>query len=182
MRRLKQSSPYLEDSYFLTPMRIRQFEHARRAHRMILDHDEDEDGVEQKYGTVGAVARDMHGNLAGATSTGGIVNKRWGRVGDSPVIGSGVYADNETCAVSCTGYGEEFLRTVLAKTISDYVDMLDINAMDAANKGIEYLVRKVKGRGGVIVVDKYGNCASEFTTKRMIHGWIEKSGETYCGF
>lgn len=170
------------DNYFLTQMRVEQFENARKSHRMMLDHDDETGGLDQKYGTIGAVARDMEGNLAAATSTGGIVNKRWGRVGDSPIIGSGVFADNETCAVSATGYGEDFLRTVLAKTISDYVDLHNITAEEAANAGIDYLVRKVNGRGGVIVIDKDGYCASKFTTKRMIQGWIEKSGETHCGF
>jgi len=170
------------DNYFLTEMRIEQFEHARRSHRIMLDHDDETVGVDQKYGTVGTIARDLEGNLAAATSTGGIVNKRWGRVGDSPIIGSGVFADNETCAVSATGYGEDFLRTVLAKTISDYIDLRNMRAEDAAQAGIDYLVRKVNGRGGVIVIDKDGNCSGKFTTKRMIHGWIEKSGETQCGF
>jgi len=170
------------DSYFVTPMRVEQLKQARRTHRMMLDHDDETEGLDQKYGTVGAVARDLNGHLAAATSTGGIVNKRWGRVGDSPIIGSGVYADNETCAVSTTGYGEDFLRTVLAKTISDYIDLMDMDAIEAAHAGIKYLVRKVSGRGGVIVIDRLGNCAKAYTTKRMIHGWIEKSGETVCGF
>jgi beta-aspartyl-peptidase (threonine type) len=170
------------DSYFVIPARVEQFKQARRAHRMMLDHDDENDGLDQKYGTVGCVVRDLNGNLAAATSTGGIVNKRWGRVGDSPIIGSGVYADNETCAVSTTGYGEDFLRTVLAKTISDHIDLMDMDAIEAAHAGIKYLVRKVSGRGGVIVIDRQGNCAKAYTTKRMIHGWIEKSGETMCGF
>jgi beta-aspartyl-peptidase (threonine type) len=108
------------DHYFFTPDRIAQLEQARLRGRIMLDHDEE--GDEQKYGTIGAVARDRDGNLAAATSTGGIVNKRMGRVGDSPIIGAGVYADNATCAVSATGYGEEFMRTVFAKTIADAIE------------------------------------------------------------
>ena len=149
----------------------------------MLDHDDtEEDSEDQKYGTIGAIARDPDGNLAAATSTGGIVNKRMGRVGDSPIVGSGVYADNETCAVSATGYGEDFMRTVISKTISDFMYMKNMNAKDATNAGIEYLARKVKGRGGVIVIDKEGNCSSGLTTKKMIHGWIEQSGETVVRF
>lgn len=171
------------DDYFFTPERIVQLDEARRAHKMMLDHDESDDqGEDQKYGTIGAIARDPEGNLAAATSTGGIVNKRMGRVGDSPIVGSGVYADNETCAVSATGYGEDFMRTVISKTISDFIYMKGMNAEQATEAGIEYLSRKVKGRGGVIVIDKEGNCSSGFTTKKMIHGWIEKGGEAMVRF
>jgi len=168
------------DHYFFTPDRIAQLEQARLRGRMMLDHDED--GDEQKYGTVGAVARDRNGNLAAATSTGGIVNKRMGRIGDSPIIGAGVYADNATCAVSATGYGEDFMRTVFAKTIADALEHRGGDARSAVDYGIDYLVRKVNGRGGVICVDHDGRCASAMTTKKMIHGWIEHGGETVCRF
>lgn len=172
------------DHYFLTEERIKQFNQAHLKGDIMLDHDEVVGHLEdeQKYGTIGAIARDVFGNLAAATSTGGIVNKRMGRIGDSPIIGAGVYADNETCAVSATGYGEDFLRTVLCKTIADIIDHQDYDADGAAQAGIDYLVRKVNGRGGVIVIDKAGNCASRFTTKKMIHGWIEKGGEPVCTF
>ena len=171
------------EHYFYTPDRIEQLKQARLHHKMMLDHDDsEEDSGDQKYGTIGAVARDQQGNLAAATSTGGIVNKRMGRVGDSPIVGAGVYADNETCAVSSTGYGEEFIRSVIAKTISDFIYMKQMDAVSATQAGIEYLSRKVKGRGGVIVIDSHGNCASGLTTKKMIHGWIEKGGETVVTF
>ena len=171
------------ENYFYTPERVEQLNEARLKHKIMLDHDDSEaDCDDQKYGTIGAIARDASGNLAAATSTGGIVNKRLGRVGDSPIIGAGVYADNETCAVSATGYGEDFMRTVLAKTISDFIYMQGMNAADATQAGIEYLTRKVKGRGGVIVIDKEGHCASGLTTKKMIHGWIEHGGEAVVRF
>ena len=171
------------EDYFFTPERIEQLHQARQQHKIMLDHDDsEEDSEDQKYGTIGAIARDPNGNLAAATSTGGIVNKRMGRVGDSPIIGAGVYADNETCAVSGTGFGEDFMRSVISKTISDFIYMKDMNAGQATEAGIEYLTRKVQGRGGVIVIDKDGNCASGFTTKKMIHGWIERGGETNCSF
>ena len=180
---------HTSDDYFLTPERIEQFKEAQLSNKMMLDHDENnennennESSEDQKYGTIGAIARDSEGNLAAATSTGGIVNKRLGRVGDSPIVGSGVYADNETCAVSATGYGEDFMRTVISKTISDFIFMKGMNAEEATQAGIEYLSRKVKGRGGVIVIDQEGNCSSGFTTKKMIHGWIEKGKETIVRF
>ena len=171
------------EDYFFTPERIQQLHQARQQHKIMLDHDDsEEDSEDQKYGTIGAIARDPDGNLAAATSTGGIVNKRMGRVGDSPIVGAGVYADNETCAVSGTGFGEDFMRSVISKTISDFMLMKGMDAKQATAAGIEYLTRKVQGRGGVIVIDHSGNCASGFTTKKMIHGWIEKGGEINCSF
>ena len=171
------------EDYFYTPDRVEQLRQARLKHRVMLDHDDsEEDSEDQKYGTIGAIAYDPDGNMAAATSTGGIVNKRMGRVGDSPIVGAGVYADNETCAVSATGFGEDFMRTVIAKTISDFMLMKGMDAERATRAGIEYLRRKVKGRGGVIVIDKDGNCSSGFTTKKMIHGWIEKGGKANCSF
>jgi beta-aspartyl-peptidase (threonine type) len=171
------------EDYFYTPDRVEQLRMARLRHKVMLDHDDSEiDSEDQKYGTIGAVARDSQGNLAAATSTGGIVNKRMGRVGDSPIVGAGVYADNETCAVSATGFGEDFMRSVIAKTISDFMLMQGMDGIKATAAGIEYFKRKVNGRGGVIVIDNAGNCAGDFTTKKMIHGWIEKGGQAYCRF
>ena len=169
------------ENYFYTPDRVAQLNQARLLHKIMLDHD-DSESEDQKYGTIGAIALDPKGNLAAATSTGGIVNKRMGRVGDSPIVGAGVYADNETCAISATGYGEDFMRTVIAKTIADFIYMKDMDAAQATLAGIDYLTRKVKGRGGVIVIDRKGNCASGFTTNKMIHGWIEKGGEAVARF
>lgn len=165
------------DHYFLTPARIRQYETSRRAGRTGLDHDAVSDG---EVGTVGAVARDRAGNLAAATSTGGTVNKRFGRVGDSPVVGAGVWADNATCAVSCSGTGEDFMRTVLAKTAADLIELCGLDAATAAARATDYLVRKVNGRGGLILVDHRGRCASSFTTPKMIRGWIEHGGKARC--
>jgi L-asparaginase / beta-aspartyl-peptidase len=166
------------DDYFITEMRLKQLKEAQTAGRITLDHERIKPS--QKLGTVGAVARDLHGNLAAATSTGGLVNKRWGRVGDTPVVGAGVFADNETCAVSATGYGEQFLRTVLAKTISDFVQFRGMDAEAAAKAGINYLVAKVNGEGGVIVIDNAGRCAAAQSTSGLIHGWIEAGGEAHC--
>jgi beta-aspartyl-peptidase (threonine type) len=169
------------DSYFYTPDRVEQLKQARLKHKIMLDHD-DTESEDQKYGTIGAVARDPQGNLAAATSTGGIVNKRMGRVGDSPIVGAGVWADNETCAASATGYGEDFMRTLIGKTVSDFMLMQSMDGPQATQAGLDYLTRKVKGRGGVIVIDREGNCSSGMTTKKMIHGWIEKSGKSVARF
>jgi beta-aspartyl-peptidase (threonine type) len=177
--------PRTPDHYFVTPERVNQWELAKREGTLGLDHDEQpiaRQAGDQKYGTIGAVARDLNGHLAAATSTGGIVNKQFGRVGDSPVIGAGVYADDASCAVSCTGFGEDFLRTALAKTLSDLIELQGLDGATATERGIDYLRCKVQGRGGFILVDREGGCHSAFTTKRMIHGWIEQGGEAECSF
>ena len=166
------------DDYFITEARIKQLAEVQLVGGMTLDHERIKPS--QKLGTIGAVARDLQGNLAAATSTGGLVNKRWGRVGDTPIVGAGVFADNDTCAVSATGYGEQFLRTVLAKTISDFVQFRGMDAQAAAQAGIEYLVAKVNGEGGVIVIDAAGHCAAAQSTSGLIRGWIELGGETHC--
>lgn len=174
---LRQGIPSVQDRYFLTPRRIRQFEAARDPE---LPFPKGRGAEDEELGTVGAVARDLAGNLAAATSTGGTVNKPAGRIGDSPVIGAGVWADNATCAVSCTGVGEDFMRTVLAKTAADFIEMRGLDAGTAAKEAAEYLVRKVNGRGGLILVDRLGRCASRFTTPALIRGWIEEAGEAVC--
>lgn len=161
------------NEYFLTEKRINQLKDAQAKETVGLDHSTP--NTEKKMGTVGAVARDQAGNLAAATSTGGITNKKFGRVGDSPIIGAGVFADNETCAVSTTGYGEQFLRTVLSKTTSTYVAQ-GMTAQEAADAAIQYLVRRVNGLGGVIVVDHFGNLGSSWCTAGMLHGKATTEG------
>jgi beta-aspartyl-peptidase (threonine type) len=167
------------DHYFLTAQRVAELDLARSQAGTPSDHDGPISSRE-KHGTIGAVARDLAGNLAAATSTGGIVNKRPGRVGDSPLIGAGYYADNETCAASTTGRGEDFMRTLIAKRIADILNFRGGDARSAVTEGMDYLRRRIAGRGGVIIIDKDGHCASAHTTKRMIHGWIEHRGETFC--
>lgn len=168
----------MTDDYFVIDSRIRQWREAQKAGGMMLDHEDAE--PQHKFGTIGAVARDCQGNLAAATSTGGIVNKRWGRVGDSPIVGAGVFADNGTCAVSATGYGEQFQRTVLSKMISDFIYFKGMTATEAATAGIQYLVEKVNGLGGVIVIDRTGRCAVGHSTSGMIYGFIEHGQESVC--
>jgi beta-aspartyl-peptidase (threonine type) len=170
----------VENDYFHTLARLVQFHRLQQA---ASGTKTGEAGAsDPECSTIGAVARDLDGNLAAATSSGGIINKHPGRVGDTPLVGAGVYADNETCAVSATGCGEDFMRSVFAKTIADFICMQGMDASRATAAGIEYLVRKVNGRGGAIVIDSQGNCASGFTTAKMIHGWIEKGAAAVCRF
>lgn len=131
-------------------------------------------------GTVGAVARDLHGHVAAATSTGGRVNKPVGRVGDSPLIGAGVYADDRTCAVSATGHGEDLMRVLLAGTIANAVEYRGLDATGAVDFGVQVLRDRVLGRGGAICVDRQGRCAGGHTTPRMPHGWIEWGQAAQC--
>jgi len=124
--------------------------------------------VKQEHGTVGAVARDRHGDLAAATSTGGIDGKHPGRVGDSPMVGAGVYADNRSCAVSATGIGEDCIRTVLARRVAEVIEHEGCSAQAAASTAIEYLVERVNGRVGLIVVDARGGYGTAHSTPAML--------------
>jgi beta-aspartyl-peptidase (threonine type) len=168
------------NDYFYTSRRIEQFNRLQQA--VSGTGAGGEGATDPECGTIGAVARDLDGNLAAATSSGGILNKHAGRVGDSPLVGAGVYADNETCAVSATGCGEDFMRAVFAKMIADFIFMQGMDASRATAAAIEYLVRKVNGRGGAIAIDSDGNCTSGFTTGKMIHGWIERGAAAVCRF
>lgn len=134
-------------------------------------------GVAGKYGTVGAVALDKNGNLAAATSTGGMTNKRYGRVGDAPIIGAGTYANNRTCAVSCTGWGEYFLRLVMAKTISDRMEYGKESLLAAATDMVMKQLPALGGDGGLIAVDKDGHIALPFCTSGMYRGFVKSTGE-----
>jgi L-asparaginase / beta-aspartyl-peptidase len=129
-----------------------------------------------KYGTVGAVALDTKSNLAAATSTGGMTNKRYGRIGDAPIIGAGTYADNNTCAISCTGWGEYFIRLVMAKSISDRVEFANQTLDAAATEMIMKKLPALGGDGGLIGVDKEGNITMPFCTSGMYRGYIDKGG------
>lgn len=154
-----------DEAYFVTPERLAQLARAKARHETSLDHAPNAHG---KLGTVGAVARDHAGNLAAATSTGGLVNQMSGRVGDSPVIGAGVYADNASCAISCTGVGEQFLRTSLARTAAFFVESQGLDAEAAAGEAIAYLIRKVNGSGGLIIVDRNGLCGAARSTSGLL--------------
>lgn len=132
---------------------------------------------DQKSGTVGAVALDRHGNLAAATSTGGMTNKRYGRVGDAPIIGAGTYANNSTAAISGTGWGEFFIRLVMAKSISDIMEYGKWTLLDASNEMIMKRLPALGGDGGLVAVDHEGNIAMPFCTEGMYRGYIRNTGE-----
>jgi beta-aspartyl-peptidase (threonine type) len=130
----------------------------------------------ERHGTVGAVARDAQGNLAAATSTGGTNNKLPGRVGDSPVIGAGTYADNATCAVSCTGDGEFFIRAAVSHQVSALMELRGMAVSEAAEHALAQ-AEKLGGTGGLIAVDKNGNIAVPFNTSGMYRGHVREDGK-----
>jgi beta-aspartyl-peptidase (threonine type) len=135
---------------------------------------------EKKLGTVGAVALDNQGNLAAATSTGGVNNKKFGRVGDSPIIGAGTYANNKTCAVSCTGQGEYFIRNVVAYDISALMEYKNIPLAQATAEAMKK-VALLGGEGGLVSIDAQGNISAPFNTSSMFRGWINTVGEKFTG-
>lgn len=134
---------------------------------------------DEKYGTVGAVALDIYGHLAAATSTGGMTNKKYGRVGDSPMIGAGTYANDSTCAISCTGWGEYFIRLVMAKSVSDRMELKQMSLDDAAGEMINTRLPALGGDGGLIGVDRHGNITMPFNTPSMLRGYIKSGGEPW---
>jgi beta-aspartyl-peptidase (threonine type) len=166
---VSQGVPLVPASYFYTERRWQQLEQARRGDRLSA-------ADLGYYGTVGAVARDRHGNLAAATSTGGMTNKRWGRIGDTPIIGAGTWADNASCAVSSTGSGEHFMRTSLAHEIDSLIRLRGMSAADAAREAIHVRLKGIGGDGGVIVVDREGNVALDFNSAGMFRGVRDSRG------
>jgi beta-aspartyl-peptidase (threonine type) len=180
----------VDPSYFHTEFRWNQLQKAISQERLLHDHDafspsdgpqpETDETTDSKRGTVGAVALDHHGNLAAGTSTGGITNKRFGRVGDSPIIGAGSYADNRSVAVSATGTGEMFIRTCAAFNTSAQVRLLHTPIMAAADNTLAE-VAAIGGDGGLIVLDAKGNYAMRFNTNGMFRGTIGSEGIAQVG-
>jgi L-asparaginase / beta-aspartyl-peptidase len=175
----------VDPSYFFTTQRWNDLLEAKKGDSLKALHKDSTkallkqpDNHDYKYGTVGAVALDMYGNLAAATSTGGMTDKRYGRIGDSPIIGAGTYADNNTCAVSCTGWGEYFIRLVMAKTISDKMEFAHEDLKSAADDMIMKKLPALGGDGGLIAVDKDGNFTMSFDTDGMYRGYVKSDGET----
>jgi len=172
----------VDPAYFSTEERRAQLERARARERVELDHDgagraaRDDADDAAVFGTVGAVALDRSGNLAAATSTGGLTNKRFGRIGDSPVIGAGTYADNASVAVSATGTGEAFLRAVAAHDIAALVKYRGLGVRQAAEAVILKKIPAAGGRGGAIAVDRRGDLAMVFNTGGMYRGAIRGDG------
>ena len=132
--------------------------------------------ADKKFGTVGAVALDKKGNLAAGTSTGGMTNKKYGRIGDSPIIGAGTYCNNATAGISCTGWGEYYIREVAANRMSSLMELKNLPVQDAARQVIEE-IGKMGGDGGIIGLDKSGNIAMEFNTSGMYRGTVDENGK-----
>lgn len=153
-----------KDDYFYDEFRYQQLQEIKDTDNFQLDHSVKKDS---KFGTVGAVACDLYGNIAAATSTGGMTNKRFGRVGDSPMIGVGNYANNTTCAVSCTGSGEYFIKGVVAYDVSCLMEHKGLSLIDAASEVVHNRLPKIGGDGGLIATDVHGNIAMPFNTEGM---------------
>ena len=167
----KQGLEIVDPSYFITPKMKERWEKTKK-------QDPKEGKVqEKKPGTVGAVALDQNGNLAAATSTGGMMNKMHGRIGDSPIIGAGTYANNATCAVSCTGHGEYFIRNVVAYDISAMMEYRGMPLEEAAKFVIHEKLKSQNAEGGLIAVNKEGRFVMEFNTNAMFRGYINSEGQ-----
>jgi L-asparaginase / beta-aspartyl-peptidase len=167
---LTQGLAIAPDDYFFSQFRYDQWKLARDSNEYLLDHNQQQ--LEQlmkdkKFGTVGAVACDARGNIAAATSTGGMTNKKYGRIGDSPVIGAGTYANNNTCAISCTGHGEPFIRAVTAYDVSCLIEYKNLNLQQAMHLVVHTKLPAIDGEGGMIGVDAKGNTALLFNSAGM---------------
>lgn len=159
----------VDNSYFFTQNRWDHLQKILKKEKKMTQED--------RHGTVGCVALDKYGNLAAGTSTGGMTNKRFGRIGDSPIIGAGTYANNKTCAISCTGHGEFFIRLGIAKDVSAMMEYKNINLDEAANKVIDKL-SEIGGTGGIIGVDKKGTVIMKMNTDGMFRAFINSKGES----
>lgn len=162
------------DDYFFDDHRFQQWQEIKDTEKFQLDHSPDKNS---KFGTVGAVACDSSGNLAAATSTGGMTNKRYGRIGDSPIIGAGTYANNNTCAVSCTGNGEYFMRNVTAYEMSALMEFKGLSLKEAGDEVIHNRLLKLKGEGGLIAVDRSGKVTMPFNSEGMYRACKNALGE-----
>lgn len=182
----EQQLALVSPEYFHTPLRAEQLRLAQAQDQIQLDHSlapKDPPSTaalwetDHKFGTVGAVALDQFGNLAAGTSTGGMTNKRYGRVGDSPIIGAGTFADNGSVAVSCTGTGEFFMRGVVAYDIAARMKYAKLSLRDAVNQTIDSALTQRGGSGGVIALDAAGNMELAFNTEGMYRGYIGNDGQ-----
>lgn len=168
----QQGVEMVDQRYFYTEKRWKDLLEAKEKEKV------DEKRANTKLGTVGCVALDKSGNLAAGTSTGGMTNKKFGRVGDSPIIGAGTYADNGTCAVSGTGHGEYFIRWSVAHDISALMEYKNLSLKDAAELVIMKKLKDAGGTGGIIAVDKNGNIAMPFNTAGMFRAYINSEGKS----
>jgi beta-aspartyl-peptidase (threonine type) len=165
-----QGIAFEDDTYFYVEQRYQQWQEALLEDRVQLDHSD------KKFGTVGAVALDKDGNLAAATSTGGMTNKKYGRIGDSPIPGAGTYANNNTCAISCTGHGELFIRSVVAYDISCLMEYKGLSLSQACDIVVHDKLVKIGGEGGLVAVDKFGNISMPFNSEGMYRACRNSSG------
>lgn len=165
-----------DDAYFFVQQRYDQLLQAKESGAVIMDHSEG-----KKFGTVGAVALDEHGNLASGTSTGGMTNKKFGRVGDSPIPGAGTYANNRTCAISCTGHGEFFLRAVVAYDISCLMEYKGLSLKQACDVVVMDKLVKIGGEGGLIALDAKGNIELPFNSEGMYRAKVSAGEEIFVG-
>ncbi|MDX1470529.1 MAG: isoaspartyl peptidase/L-asparaginase [Flavobacteriaceae bacterium] len=178
----EQGLEIVDPKYFFTQNRYDALNRIKESEKTQLDHDDqqafyDPNIKDSKFGTVGCAALDKDGNLAAGTSTGGMTNKRWGRIGDAPIIGAGTYANNETCAVSSTGWGEYFIRAMVAHDISALMEYKGLSLEEAARTVIHDKVGGLGGDGGIVAVDKYGNTVMEFNTEGMYRASMNDKGE-----
>lgn len=164
--------PQVDNAFFITQPRVQQLAAAKAAGA---------DFNISKFGTVGAVACDRLGNIAAATSTGGMTNKRWGRIGDTPIIGAGTYADNENCAVSATGHGEFFMRVAAAHKISALMEYMNYSLADAVDYVLHTILAPMGGEGGIIAVDSKGNLALDSNTSGMFRGSLREGEGAMTG-
>lgn len=170
----------MDTSYFYTRNRYESLKRVLEKQNKKVSF-EDPFIKDSKFGTVGCAALDKHGNLAAGTSTGGMTNKRWNRIGDAPIIGAGTYANNATCAVSSTGWGEFFIRSVVAYDISALMEYKKMSLQDAAREVIQNKVPALGGDGGIVAIDKDGNVAMEFNTSGMYRATMNSKGELVIG-
>lgn len=180
----EQGLEIVEPSYFSTDKKLKSLERVKASEKNKVALFYDADLQDSKFGTVGCAALDKHGNLAAGTSTGGMTNKRWGRIGDSPIIGAGTYANNNTCAVSSTGWGEFFIRGMVAYDISALMEYKNLTLKEAAKEVIQNKLPKIGDQGatgGIIAIDKDGNMAMEFNTQGMFRATMNDKGELYIG-
>lgn len=176
---IKQGVKLEPDEYFFSQFRYDQWKAIRDSDTYSLDHTNhhlEELMRDKKFGTVGAVACDSKGNLAGATSTGGMTNKKYGRIGDSPMIGAGTYANNATCAISCTGHGEMFIRSVAAYDVSCLMEYKGMSLQEAMDTVVNTKLVALHGEGGMIGVDAKGNAAMVLNSAGMYRGMKNSKG------
>ena len=179
---IKQGIKLEPDEFFFSKFRYDQWKAMRDSDSYSLDHTHQ--GLEElmkdkKFGTVGAVACDQKGNVAAATSTGGMTNKKYGRIGDSPIIGAGTYANNQTCAISCTGHGEPFICAVAAHDVSCLMEYKGLSLEDAMNVVVHKKLVAMDGEGGMIGIDARGNTSMMFNSAGMYRGFKKSDGKNY---